>query len=194
MARRARVLAVLGVLGSTAGACHRTPPVVAADVPCAPVERSLAAGSHADGMAGDFRLTLVATRGTHTGQSVSGRLRLRAVGPQPAPVDPATSVRYPLYGSAVIALDSVGATPSGDIGAMDAARPGVLVIESSTDIVVRFGADGNSRTAQAFDGAYMALFVTALSPTRFAGRWNSGRGAVPSQESGGHFCAEFILG
>ncbi|HEV7590184.1 MAG TPA: hypothetical protein VGO40_18845, partial [Longimicrobium sp.] len=65
---RALLLAALGLAGWGPPACAgRAPVPAAADAPCAAVEGSLPAGATADGLAGEFRLTLVATRGARAG-------------------------------------------------------------------------------------------------------------------------------
>jgi hypothetical protein len=198
-ARRLRPAAVLlGVLvlaGAAGQSCRGAAPAPAAGVPCAPVAGPLAAGARADGLAGEFRLTLVAERGAQAGASVSGALTLRAYGGRPAPVPASAGVRYPLFGGTDVRLDAVGAVSAGETGRADAARPGVLVMEwprpdapaGTHNLTLRLGADANQGGQQRFDGAYMALTVTSIAADRFAGTWESGAG---QPRAGGHFCAE----
>jgi hypothetical protein len=196
-ARRLRPAAVLAaavaLAGWSGGSCGARPPVPAAA--CAPAEGELAAGARADALAGDFRLTLVATRGPRAGQSTSGMLRLQPYGGRPAPLPAAAGARYPLFGGAQVDLAGVGALAPGGVERADAARPGVLVMEwprpnapaGTNEIMLRFGADANQGERERFDGTYLALTVTALSGGGFAGRWESGGG---EPVAGGHFCAE----
>jgi len=109
-------------------------------------------------------------------------------------VPPQPGVRYPLYGGAELALDSIGAVTPGDIGRADAAAPGVLVIEwrragpePAEQITLRFGADANRGGPDRFDGAHLALQVAMSEHDRFAGIWDSGGGDA---RAGGYFCAQ----
>jgi hypothetical protein len=196
--RAVRGVALLGVVAWDARACGGSAPAPA--VPCSPVAGQLPAGASADafGAGGSYRLTLVATAGAKSGQTTSGTLRLTryaGAGRTPPPAgEPGSNARYPLYGSAEIALDGVGAAAAGAITSSSEARPGVLVIErtpdtpnASKEITLRFGADANRADATTpFDGTYMALFVHELTANGFAGRWSSG---AAGQEASGHFCA-----
>jgi len=176
----------LALAGWAPGACPgRAPAPSAADTPCAAVEGSLPAGTRADGLAGEYRLTLVATRGPRAGSSTTGALRLLRNDGHAGPAA-TEGVRYPLYGDARLALDSVGAIAPGDVGSTEAARPGVLAIESRGTLTLRFGADANGSGPPRFDGSHLALFPVTLAADRFAGRWNSG---TAEQPSGGYFCA-----
>ena len=105
-------------------------------------------------------------------------------------------MRYPLYGGAELALDSVGAIAAGDIARAEAAAPGVLVMEwqratpePAPQITLRFGADANRGGPRRFDGPYLALQVAASERDRFAGIWNSGGG---EERAGGYFCAQRV--
>jgi len=177
------LLAALALAGWGPAACARRAPVPAP--PCAEVQGALPAGAGAEGLAGDFRLTLVATRGARTGASTTGALHLRRndAGAGPAP---AAGVRYPLHGWARVAVDSVGAVAPGDIGSREAARPGVLVVEEPARLILRFGAEANRGGVVRFDGAYLTLVPATITADGFAGRWNSG---VAAQEASGYFCA-----
>jgi hypothetical protein len=188
---RALVLAALALVGWSPGACQRRVPAPAAPAPpCAEVRGPLSASARAEALAGDFRLTLVATQGARAGHATSGWLHLRpgAAGPIPP-----AGVRQPLHGGAELALDSVGAVAPGDIGVRDAARPGVLVLEwrrpespGQPEITLRFGADANRGGAPRFDGSHLALSPLVITADGFAGRWDSG---VSEQRAEGHFCA-----
>ena len=180
-------LPLLGLLALCAwgpSACQRRAPAPAP--PCAEVQGALPAEARAEGLAGDFRLTLVATRSARTGARTTGALHLRRndAGAGPAPAE---GVRYPLYGWAEVAADSVGAVAPGDVGSRDAARPGVLVIQERARIILRLGAEANRRDVVRFDGAYFTLVPAAIRADGFAGRWNSG---VGGQTASGYFCAQ----
>ncbi|HEX2206371.1 MAG TPA: hypothetical protein VHG93_01710 [Longimicrobium sp.] len=187
----AALAAALGLAGWAS--CHGRTPEAAA-VPCAPAEGQLAAGARSDGLAGEFRLTLAATAGPRAGESTAGTLRLRAFGGRPVPVPPAAGVRYPLFGGADVDLDAVGAVAPGAVDAVDAARPGVLVMEwprpdapaGTREITLRLGVDANHGDQVRFDGAFTALTVTAMSADRFTGRWESGG----EHRAAGYFCAD----
>jgi hypothetical protein len=195
--RPPRALLLLALAAWGPPACAGRPPAPAtADVPCTAVEGSLPADATADGLAGEFRLTLVATRGARAGASTSGMLHLRRNGGGAGPA-PAPGVRYPLYGGAEVAIDSVGAVAPGDVRSQAAAGPGVLVLEwrragsERTEITLRFGADANGGGLPRFDGAHLALSPVTLSADGFAGRWDSG---AAEQQAGGYFCAVRIAG
>ena len=197
MTRAPAVLAILALAAWRAGSCHgRTP---AADpVPCAPAAGALMDRGRAEGLAGEYRLTLVASRGPRAGRSASGRLVLRRFAGATVAVPASPGARYPLYGGATLPLDSVGAVAPGDVGAADPSRPGVLVMEwrrttpppPGDQITLRFGADANGRGPDRFDGAHLALSVAASSARRFAGSWESGVPGGP--QAGGYFCAERV--
>ena len=155
----------------------------------------LPAGARAQGLAGDFTLSLAATSGPMAGRSTSGRLRLRAFGATQPPVPASAGARYPLFGGTDVSLADVGAVAPGDVRRDTPAAPGVLVIEwnrqspPGTEITVRLGADANQGDRLRFDGTSMALQVTSISPDRFAGRWQSSGGEL---RTGGHFCADRV--
>ncbi|HYR10425.1 MAG TPA: hypothetical protein VEQ60_21805 [Longimicrobium sp.] len=187
--------ALAAALGLAGWACPGRAPAPAA-VACAPVAGELAAGARTDALAGAFRLTLVADRGPFTGRSVEGTLRLQPFGARPVPVPAAAGFRYPLFGGTDVDLAAVGAVAPGAVDRADAARPGVLVLESvpggpagRNSVMLRLGADANRGGDPRFDGAFTALTVTAIDAGRFAGRWQSGGG---DQQASGYFCAERI--
>jgi hypothetical protein len=177
----------VALAGVVSAGCPAQPAV--APAPCAPVQATLAAGARAGRLAGEYRLTLVATRGARAGRGAAGRLRLS---PYTHPVEMGGGARSPLYGTAALVLDSVGATAPGDIGSASVERPGVRVIESSVprpQVTLRFGANANGPATGQIEGAHLALFVDSIAPSGFFGRWDSG---TPEQRSGGHFCAERV--
>jgi hypothetical protein len=197
MIARAATAGVIAVSLSALAGCVSRASVIEAS--CAPVRGALAAGAHADGLAGEFQLTLVATTGPRSGHAVSGHLWLELYGgavtyPTPAAGQPGSDAVYPLHGRAEIRPDLVGATVPGDIRSSDGSQPGVLVIEwdqpastPSREITLRFGSLANLPGNRPIDGAYAALFLVSISSERFAGRWESG---VSGMTAGGYFCAE----
>ncbi|HYW07397.1 MAG TPA: hypothetical protein VE913_10595, partial [Longimicrobium sp.] len=124
-------------------------------------------------------------------------LRLRPFGSTPPTVAAAPGVSYPLFGGTDVALAAVGAIAPGDVKGENPAAPGVLAMQwrradapaGRGEITLRMGANANGGDALRFDGTRMALFLTSISPSRFAGRWESGGG---EQRAGGHFCAERV--
>ena len=190
---------LLPLAASMAGCSAKTGEQQAAAPECAPTEGTPAPSATLDGHAGAYALTLVATTGEQTGATAAGTLRLY---PQQgelrqyavAGAEPIPNVLVSLYGSAEVDLEAVGAFHAGELGALDPARPGVMVVERSgesqgratKEIVLRLGAAGTRRDVQAFDGAYMALWVRAVSDDGFAGDWRSGLFASASR---GYFCA-----
>ncbi len=158
---------------------------------CQPLPDAPPVATSTIGLAGDYRLTLVATRGPRAGRMAEGRLWL-------APQDTAlqllfrldgsvdSTARMPLIGGADLDLDAVGAVRLGALDARDPRSPGVAVLETPGAIVLRLGADANRRGVVRFDGGYTALYVRATGAAGFAGGWASG---VTGPEAEGHFCA-----
>jgi hypothetical protein len=164
--------------------------------PCAPVEAGAAAPADAGGLAGEYRLELVATSGDKRGDSAEGPLQLM---PQEAAHQRLelpggiqdTAHRLPLYGSSTADWAAVGAVVPGDAASTDPTRPGVLVIEGPTQVLLRVGSEANRRGVMRFDGAYTVLRVQQATDSTFAGTWESG---VRGNEAGGHFCASRAKG
>ena len=189
----------LGVL-PLALACHAAQPGSRASVDsCAAAGGSLPATATADGLAGEYRLLLVAAGGPDSGKSVRGRLALREQPDslqQPPPVlgirD--TSTRYRYAGTAELDRDALGATDTGDLASTDPRAPGALLIERRTSrpvpaagITIRLGADANRRGLVRYDGGYFALTVRRLDRAGFAGTWASG---ALGSSTAGYVCAE----
>jgi len=158
---------------------------------CQPLPDAPPAATSTIGLAGDYRLTLVATRGPRAGRMAEGRLSL-------VPQDTAlqllfqldgsvdSTARMPLIGSTNLDLDAVGAVRLGALDSRDPRSPGVAVLETPGAIVLRLGADANRRGVVRFDGGYTALYVRATGAAGFAGGWASG---VTGPDAEGHFCA-----
>ena len=163
----------------------------------------LPAGSSATGLAGEYRLRLVATSGAKKGAAAEGSLRL----------DPqADSLRYrsrlgggrdstvlhPLYGAAEVDLARIDAVSVGSTTSLDPMQPGVLVMQRRTaeglpqgEMILRLGSDANRRDRLRFDGGYTALRVRQIAPERLAGSWASG---VTTERAAGYFCATRVDG
>ena len=166
---------------------------------CQRGEGALPASATLDGHSGEYALTLVATTGQESGQSTQGHLWLHEqsaelrqyvmLGAEPDP-----SVSAPLYGAAQVDLEAVGAVLMGDLGSLDPAQPGVLVLERrsesgglvAVEITLRLGSLSNRRGVVTFDAGYTALQVRSVQEGQFAGEWASGD---PNMRAQGYFCA-----
>jgi hypothetical protein len=164
---------------------------------CAPVTSVLPAEASAEGIGGEYQLSLVATSGVKAGSRVDGTLRLqRQTGKLRYRSWPGSdsSVVHPMYGAAELELVAVDAIQVGSISSSDPTAPGVLVVEQRaragqpprTEIILRLGSEANRRDRQRVDGGYTALRVRELSPAGFSGTWASG---VLRERSAGYFCA-----
>jgi hypothetical protein len=181
----------------------RVPHPEAAQETCPPVAAELPPDASANGLAGEYRLHLIAESGGLRGNTADGRLHLQ---PYPdtlrhsiVPGLPDSSTLYPLFGAADVDLAAVGGVLSGDLASLDPMRPGVVVVEwhgvsggpPAAGIVLRLGSDANRRDRARFDGGYMALRVRQITPDGFGGDWASG---VSRRDAGGHFCAVRVSG
>jgi hypothetical protein len=171
---------------------------------CAPVATDLPPASSVAGLAGEYRLRLVATSGAKKGAATEGTLRLDrqtdALRYRTRPGGARDStVLHPLYGAAEVDLASIDAVLVGSTTSLDPMRPGVLVMERHaapgqpprSEIIIRLGSDANRRDRQRFDGGYTALRVRQVGPGRLAGSWSSG---VTAERAAGYFCATAVGG
>jgi hypothetical protein len=160
---------------------------------CGPVAGELPVGSRLDGLEGGYRLRMAAITGQNKGAAVDGRLRLE-------PNDTGhlfrsrlpggtrdTTARYPYFGTAEIDLEAVDAVRPGDLAALDPDAPGVLVIESPNEVMLRFGSEANRSDVVRFEGGYTVLRVRRIEADGFQGNWSSG-GPMPT--ASGYFCAK----
>lgn len=161
---------------------------------CAPVS-GRSSQERAEVLAGTFQLRMVATEGKAKGTEAVGTLTLAARAEADRMPGGArdTAFAFPLYGGASLDLTSIGAITPGDAASVDAARPGVLVIERLSDsltapgrVLLRLGSDANTGESRRIEGAYTVLRVARLSKDEFAGSWDSG---APMPEASGYFCA-----
>ena len=166
---------------------------------CTPVSAALPATASAEGLAGEYRLKLVALAGPREGAVAEGKLWLL---PQDSTrryrarlggnVD--STVSHPLFGAANLDLNAVDAVAVGRIDSRDPEKPGVLVIERHArpgrtplaEITLRLGSEANRADRTRFDGGYTALRVRQVSSHGFAGSWGSG---LTVERSAGYFCA-----
>ena len=165
---------------------------------------TLPSSATADGIAGEYRLTLVGDSGVQPRRVVAGRLWLEPyeadlrllTGPGGSPD---SSSVYVAFGATNVDLAAVGAIEVGSTMSRDPARPGVVVLERHTTsatspvthITLRLGSDANQRDRLRFDGGYTALYVREISSDLLAGDWSSGAGRL---QTGGHFCATRVDG
>ena len=204
MYSRAQLTTHLGFLSLLLGAACRAPSARPDPQECAPPTSELTSTASTEGMAGEYRLRLVATSGPKTGSAANGKLTLQPQRGQlryrarPGGV-PDSSVVHPLYGSTDVDLAAVDAVLVGSTTSSDSTRPGVLVVERHArpgqaplaDIVLRLGSEANQRERQRVDGGYTALRVRQMSPVGFSGTWASG---IKAEQSAGYFCAERVGG
>jgi len=189
-----------------AAACHSRPPeqmASAATPPCLPPDGGpLDAATRVEDWAGQYRLTLVATKGAQMDQSQTATLSLLATPeafrhPPAARADTVTTL--PLIGTTGLDLGAVGAVKLGSLDSADPERPGVLVLErrgmeggrAVLDVVIRLGSEANDWSKIRFDGGYTALFVHQADAEGFAGEWRSG---ITDVLASGHFCARRVGG
>lgn len=179
---------------ATAPGCRGHGQEAAADCPEAAGGASPEAG--AGRLAGEYALTMVATRGPEAGARAEGRLVLLAYGEGESP--PAfgadTTVRAPLYGAVEVELAAVGADAPGSLASRDPERPGVLVFERRDGapeeglarIFLRLGSTANDPDLRLVEGSYTVLEVREVEEGRFVGTWRSGAREV---FAAGRFCA-----
>lgn len=173
--RRARLIGNTAALVALAGvpACRGARRQVTAEV-CAPPTGALAGAPTADALIGAYHLILVATSGPDSGARAQGSLALMK--------DDTLH-----FGSAEIPIESVGALRLGDLGASDGTAPGVRVLASPGDILLRLGSEANRAGQISFDGGYTVLRVREIATDGFRGVWVSG---VTDDQAGGYFCAQ----
>ena len=166
---------------------------------CGPPSGQLSHRATAGGLAGDYRIRLVATTGPRSGASTTGAVRLHPVEDSLRSPAPVLGIRdsltvLPLRGAAELEAAAIGATVPGDPRSGDPMAPGVLVIERHSrragepaSIILRVGSEANRRDLVRFDGGFLALNVRRLDSAGFAGTWASGGGG---KAAAGYFCAE----
>ncbi len=161
---------------------------------CGPTTDTLLADASAAGLAGEYRITSVATAGPAVGDTARGTLSLQpyAEEMQQMPgaggaVDP--NFVAPVFGALNVDITRLGAVRLGALGSVDPDMPGVIVIERVGEpkrILLRLGSEANRRDLQRFDGGYTVLEVQTLLDDSFAGSWRSG---VTRTQAEGFFCA-----
>ncbi len=150
-------------------------------------------------LAGEYELTLYATSGPRVARTTSGRLTLHRQsddlrGVPDVDGTPMAGAWMPLYGSAVLELDRVGAAAAGGLPDTDPEAPGVGVYAEASDVsgrdpqlTMRLGVEANRRGRIRFDGTYMSLKVREWGRAGIAGEWASGE--VEGEVASGRFCA-----
>ena len=197
---------VIATVFAFAVGCRRPAMGRTAEQRCSAVSESLPLTATSAGMAGHYRLVLVATRGPYAGSIASGRLALwrpdtsshfeyEAAGG--IDIDRAMEL---FHGVTDVPLERVGALRDGDPESADPFHPGVLVKEfnfgttdSSTGrenlfkrIQLTIGSVGNRRDVIEMDSMPPELQARRVDVVGFAGDWESVRAGVLT---GGHFCA-----
>lgn len=167
----------------------RSRPAEAEPQGCAPSTATLAADASAAGLAGTYRLRMIASSGPQNGKAVEGELRLL---PLESGGSGDAAGPFVLRGAADLDLAAVGA-PEAELTSTDPTRPGVLVMQlapagqsKAPRIMLRLGAEANRRDVTRIEGAYTVLRLSELSEGGFAGSWQSG---APMPVAAGHFCA-----
>jgi hypothetical protein len=186
-------LAVLVILLQLACAppAPRTEGPTAGEIRCDPVSGTTTVAVDADDLAGEYRLTLVADRGSAAGDSAEGRLWLHTNEAELRGIPSASGgirrdASAPLHGWTDVAVEAVGAVRPGDVSSRDPAAPGVLVIQEDGRLLLRLGSEANRRDVLRFDGGYTVLRVERATEGGFAGTWSSG---LVEFQAGGAFCA-----
>lgn len=194
--KRGRIAAACTVLALAVAACATHGSQAALAPECGPVGPARIVGAEAAGLAGEYELTLVAEKGPAAGRAVRGNLWLRPNPPEwtgiPSPAGGMrTDASAPLYGAADVDVEAVGALRLGDPASPEVEAPGVLVVESGEQIILRLGSEANRRDVQRFDGGYLAFYVKRIAPDGFAGGWASG---LLGAQAEGYFCARRVAG
>ena len=157
---------------------------------CVPATDGLKPGA-AEGLAGKYRLKLVATAGSRAGQAAEGSLDLRPYESSLRAVTIGgirdTAASYVHYGATDVDPEAVGAVRLGELGSLEPTRPGVVVVERKGTITLRLGSEANRRDVARFDGGFTALRVGGASRDGFTGSWSSGVNI--QRASAGYFCA-----
>jgi hypothetical protein len=195
---------------SLIAACHSArpeiqprdaPPAGAQPAPgdCAPSTERLPSDATADGLAGEYRVRIVATGGVKKGAAQDARLLLQPVEDSLRRLSTVlglrdSTTRLPLSGTIELDPSTLGAAHTGDLRSLDPLAPGVLVLErhpvrpdAPAEIMLRLGSDANRRGIVRYDGGYFALTVRRIGAAEFAGTWASG---VGTEGAAGYFCAE----
>ena len=193
-AKGGRIAAACAVLALAAAACATGGTQAASTPECAPVGPARMVGADAASLAGEYDLTLVAEKGPVAGRTVRGNLWLRPNAPEwtgiPSPAGGMrTDAHAPLYGATEVDVEAVGALRLGDPASPAPEAPGVLVVESGEQIILRLGSEANRRDVQRFDGGYLALFVKRVQEDGFYGGWASG---LLGAQAEGYFCARRV--
>lgn len=185
-------LTALSLLVAACGVGSRQVVPEAGLVGCQPVTSGALAGAPWDSLVGDWRVTLVATRGPMAGRVARGNLTLRAQAEslrrveQPGPV----TVTVPVVGATDVRVEEVGAVRMGNVQSADPRHPGASLwvsrgADGGVSAVLRIGEEEIGAGRQPFDGGYLVLYLRRVSGSGLYGGWASG---VSDEVASGHFC------
>ena len=184
------------ILTSAAG-CRFVPHSAAVPCQAAPIRQRIADSLDLSTLAGVYRLAFVATKGPERERSVTGSLILHRRESTEArrrfdgTLIPLRSEPY--WGSAVIALERVGAEVGGSTEADDSNVPGVSVYQTqyrdgSWEAGLLFGTSGNNLRLITLDGPNLATRIDEVTTKGFRGTWDATIGTIDYHATG-FFCA-----
>lgn len=168
----------------------------AAPADCRPTRARLPRDATAAGLAGHYNLVFVATAGERRGRVERGRMVLMPRDSASAIMytihrEPHPNAREPYFGTAEIALDSLGAYTNGTLSSLDPERPGITVhewhwdrAEEHTSIQLIVGSGATRRDVMTFDGPHVDVQVRELTPAGFRGVWEASLGHTSYRAAG----------
>lgn len=172
----------------------------AAPSDCRPTRATLPRNATAAGLGGQYTLVFVATAGERRGRVERGRMVLIPRDSAGAIIytlrrEPHPNAREPYFGSAEIALDSLGAYTHGTLESTDPGQPGIAIweyhwdrAEDPTSIQLIVGSGATRRDVMTFDGPYVDIQIRELTPGGFRGIWEASLGHT-TYRAAGYFCA-----
>jgi hypothetical protein len=167
---------------------------------CGPTRATLPRDATAAGLGGHYNLVVVATEGERRGRVERGRMVLLPRDSASAIVytlnrEPHPNAREPYFGTAEVALDSLGAYTRGTLSSTDPTQPGIAIweyhwdrAEEPTSIQLIVGSGATRRDVITFDGPYVDIQVRELTPGGFRGTWEASLGHT-TYRAAGYFCA-----
>jgi hypothetical protein len=169
---------------------------------CRPTRATLPRDATAAGLGGHYNLVFVATEGERRGRVERGRMVLLPRDSAGAIIytrrAPHLNAREPYFGTAEIALDSLGAYTHGTLSSTDPRQPGIAIWEyhwdradEPTSIRLIVGSGATRRDVITFDGPYVDIQVRELTPGGFRGVWEASSGHT-TYRAAGYFCAARI--
>ncbi|MEO7646841.1 MAG: hypothetical protein ABIV11_01205 [Gemmatimonadaceae bacterium] len=167
---------------------------------CGPTRATLPRDATAAGLGGHYNLVFVATEGERRGRVERGRMVLLPRDSAGAIIytlrrEPHPNAREPYFGTAEIALDSLGAYTRGTLSSTDPRQPGIAIrefhwdrAEDPTSIQLIVGSGTTRRDVFTLDGPYVDIQIRELTPGGFRGVWEASLGHT-SYRAAGFFCA-----